>query len=986
VSVKVSRRSFLKAGAAVTATLALPDFVTRSGQPLTALAARRPPDYGKIVDIYRNKWTWDKTVRGTHMINCWYQAHCAFDVYVRDGIVFREEQAADYPQLNPDVPDMNPRGCQKGCSFSQRMYEESRIRYPLKQTGKRGSGEWARVSWDEALDDIADKFLDVIIEEGTDRVIWDMGPDINVGAANAAQARLAQLTHSISLDSNSSNGDAHRGAFETFGNIYMDRSIEDYFYSDVILFWGCNPIVTSIPNAHFFTEAKYNGSQIVCIAPDYSPSAIKADLWVPLDPGTDAALALAVAREIVEGGHVDEAFVAEQTDLPLLVRMDTGKLLTEAEAKRGRTDRFTLMDETRGPMTAPAKSLDLGGLTPVLDVDTEITLPDRSRVHVRSVYSLLKDRLKPYTFEAVSEMTGTPVKVIEKFTRLCIGAKALSNVSGSSMNKYFHGNLTERAMILIWVLRGQMGKPGSGYSAFSFLANDGWEDYVSGFRNADRAKFGWDIGTGLLGKLAAGDTAEMFFKDLGHNSFKDIGGNLPIWTSSAMFWHIHGGVMELAEEAAQWVPGLKKTVKDSVVEALDNHWVPVQPPRGSDPRIMFHYCSNPLRSVRGSQKLLEVLWPKLKLSVTIDFRMSSTAMWSDYILPAAAWYETTDHKWVTPLVPFNHVTNKAVEPLGEAKPDFWIFTMLAKHMEKRAKERGLTTITSHLGKTIKLDNLYDDMTMSGRFLEDDTDKAAGAIIEASANLSHVSWEEQKEKGYARYNDIGISPLAIGNAGKLEEGKAFIPLTYHLHDKYPYPTQTRRIQFYIDHDLYLEHDEHLPTYKAPPKIGGDYPLMMTGGHTRWSIHGVWRDNRLMNRLNRGQPYIMIGVEDAKARGINDGDWVRCYNDVGSFELRVKVTHAMRPGQAFMYHAWENYQFEGKGEPRHVSPSPINPVELAGDHAHLRVGMLEGQPNCFDRDTRIEMERISGPRKQTAGLPSTGLPEKVGTGLPSGSPAA
>jgi nitrate reductase alpha subunit len=57
----------------------------------------------------------------------------------------------------------------------------------------------------------------------------------------------------------------------------------------VILFWGCNPIVTSIPNAHFFTEAKYNGSKIVCISPDYSPSAIKADLWVPLNPGTDAA-------------------------------------------------------------------------------------------------------------------------------------------------------------------------------------------------------------------------------------------------------------------------------------------------------------------------------------------------------------------------------------------------------------------------------------------------------------------------------------------------------------------------------------------------------------------------------------------------------------------------------------------------------------------------------------------------------------------------
>ncbi len=120
-------------------------------------------------------------------------------------------------------------------------------------------------------------------------------------------------------------------------------------------------------------------------------------------------------------------------------------------------------------------------------------------------------------------------------------------------------------------------------------------------------------------------------------------------------------------------------MREAVKQSLDNKWLPLQPPEGTDPRILFHYCANPLRSVRGSQKLTEVLRPKLKLSVVIDFRMSSTAQFADYILPAAAWYETTDHKWVTPLVPFNHVTNKAVEPLGESQTDFWIFTMLAKH-------------------------------------------------------------------------------------------------------------------------------------------------------------------------------------------------------------------------------------------------------------------------------------------------------------------
>ncbi len=953
MSAKVTRRGFLKAGAAAAATLAMPNFLARDGGSLKALAAETPPDFNSSLDVYRKHWTWDKTVRGTHMINCWYQAHCAFDIYVKDGIVFREEQAAEYKQLNPDVPDLNPRGCQKGCSFSHRMYEPNRIKFPMRCKGKRGEGKWEQVSWDEALDDIADKLIDTMIEEGTDRVIWDLGPDINIGAANAAQARLAQLTHSICLDSNSSNGDGHRGAFETFGNVYMERSLEDYFYSDLIIIWGANPVFTSIPNAHFFTEARYNGTDIVCISPDYSASASKADLWVPLKPGTDAALALAICNEIIQGGHVNETFVAEQSDLPLLVRTDTNSFLTGKDVDSGFESTFYFADSLGALNPAPRKSLDLDGVKPDLRAKLSVKLADGKEVEVRTVFSLLKERLATYTPEAVSEMCGTAPGLIKRLTKMVINAKALSNVSGSSMNKYFHGNLTERSMILIWVLLGQMGKPGSGYSAFGFLANDGWEDYVSGLRIKDRMAFGTEIGLDLLWDWARGETSEAFFKKLSTSQFVNPEGNLPIWTSSALFWHVHGGIAELAEKADEWVPNLKKPVREALHESIEQKWLPLQPPPGKNPRILFHYCSNPLRSVRGSHKLTEVLWPKLKLSVVIDFRMSSTARQANYVLPAAAWYEVTDHKWVTPLVPYNHITNKAVEPLGESKPDFWIFTMLAKHIEKRAKARGLTTLKSHLGKEIVLDNMYADMTMDGRFGEDDTDAAAGAILEQSSNLSHVSWEEQKEKGFARYANIGLSPLSIGNAGDLKEDEPFVPLTHHTDGKQPYPTQTRRIQFYLDHHLYLDHDEHLPRFKAPPKMGGEYPLTMTGGHTRWSVHSVWRDNALMQRLNRGQPYIVMGQKDAADRQIADGDWVRCFNDLGEFHVRAKVITGVRPGQTIMYHSWENYQFAGKGDARSVSPSPINPVELAGDHAHLKVGMLEGQPGCFDRDTRIQI---------------------------------
>ena len=65
-------------------------------------------------DAYRARWRWDGVVKRTHLLNCWYQRSCAYNVYVKDGKVIFEEPAAEYPGTNQSVPDFNPRGCQKG--------------------------------------------------------------------------------------------------------------------------------------------------------------------------------------------------------------------------------------------------------------------------------------------------------------------------------------------------------------------------------------------------------------------------------------------------------------------------------------------------------------------------------------------------------------------------------------------------------------------------------------------------------------------------------------------------------------------------------------------------------------------------------------------------------------------------------------------------------------------------------------------------------
>ncbi|MDP6441935.1 MAG: hypothetical protein QF482_05005, partial [Candidatus Poseidoniia archaeon] len=94
----------------------------------------------------RTKWTWDKVAHSSHGVNC--AGHCAFKVFVKNGIVWREEQQGEYGATE-DAPDYNPRGCQKGVRHSKYMYGKQRVLYPLKRVGERGEGQWQRISWDQ---------------------------------------------------------------------------------------------------------------------------------------------------------------------------------------------------------------------------------------------------------------------------------------------------------------------------------------------------------------------------------------------------------------------------------------------------------------------------------------------------------------------------------------------------------------------------------------------------------------------------------------------------------------------------------------------------------------------------------------------------------------------------------------------------------------------------------------------------------------------
>ena len=135
----LSRRDFVVgAGGTVAACTLLPlvgcepadPKSSPSPEPIPAASPSEPQD---CLSRYRGMWSWDHVARGTHFNNCAYQTNCAFNLFVKDGRVVREEQVAAYPRTNQDVPDLNPRGCQKGCAFSSFMYSEPRLTRPLRR-------------------------------------------------------------------------------------------------------------------------------------------------------------------------------------------------------------------------------------------------------------------------------------------------------------------------------------------------------------------------------------------------------------------------------------------------------------------------------------------------------------------------------------------------------------------------------------------------------------------------------------------------------------------------------------------------------------------------------------------------------------------------------------------------------------------------------------------------------------------------------------
>jgi len=948
----IRRRTFLIGGGSglVSVALGLWRLSPRQAEALADelapdVAARALPGYRDWSDLYREQWTWDRIACGTHTsANC--VSACAWNLYVRDGIVWREEQSAPYRASNATVPDFNPRGCQKGACYSSLSRGPTRITYPLKRVGERGQGAWKRITWDEALDEIATTLVDVLKTRGGAGAICELGGHLDYGPTMISALRFFRQIGAPVTDATPMVGDLPVGGTITLGQPFVGGSSDDWFRSDYLVLWAFNPSTTRIPDAHFLAEARYRGARIVSIAPDFNQSAMHADLWMGVRPGTDAALALAACNVVVEENLYDADYVCEQTDLPFLVRDDTKRFLRECDVVDGGSETvFAVWDgATAGVVWTPGSEGSASrtlvfpeGVRPELEAHADVKLTSGRSVAVRSVFSLMRERLKGFSPERAAAITGVGASVIRGFAREFAAARSALILAQFGMCKNYHSDLAQRSQILLASLTGNHGKAGGGWHSCAFIALDG-VGLVAMQDKLDLAHLLW------LGAEAYVTPAEV------RQRFMDI------YVSSTLFHAWHGRLSEVQAAAAHGDPLLPEGAAPYLREALEKGHFPIGAPMdGPPPEVFVCLSGNVLRHSRMGNRLRKGLFANARLVVDLSLRMSETARHADILLPAAGWYEKIGVKYVPAFAPYVTMSDRAVEPAGESKPEWEIFALLAERVAAEAKRQGIFEIKGFRGNLCELDRLGERFTDEGRFGPGDGEKVVEFMLATSQATKGIKLDDLRGHGGA-VRLTGLGPdRGDGIHDEYSQNEPVVALRDFVEKKEPYPTLTGRQQFYIDHPWFLRLDEQLPTHKDPPAAGGNHPFTMTGGHTRWSIHAIWRDYALLLRLQRGEPVVFVNEADARSLGVADHDAVRVWNDIGTFEARAKLTGAIRPGQVHIFHAWEPYQFRTSESHQSLIPSPLKVTQLVGDYGQLHWSMAHYEPNQTDRDTRVSVAK-------------------------------
>lgn len=876
--------------------------------------------------------------------------------YVVDGVVVRQK-TDDAREDSFDCPQQ--RGCLRGRSLRQQVYNADRIKYPMKRKSwqpgggenahgeLRGKDEWERIGWDEALDLVVGELKRVYAEYGQDAVIcngWRWAPGSAMfpvigGAVYDTETESfgcwAFQTEALGLYSWGDHPD-----------IMMGPDKYDLPNADTIVLYGCNPAWAQHSSMYWLNNAKESGTGFVYVGPSYNVTAAQLGArWIRVRPGTDTAFLLAVIYEMIRldgerGDIIDWDFVNE------------------------RTVGFT-------PETMPE----------------DATTDENYRDYILGAYDGT-----PKTPEWASEICGTPVEDITWYAELAAKDNKVIFFHSYAASRYLGAENLPQAFMTVSALGGHYGKSGHGSAAIYT-----WDAGDSGYRLIQHAGGEYAYIDNLVGSPGA----------TGPN--RCIEGN-SWWSSLAEGKYL--STFEGPYDLGSGDDPTKLRANTPTYHAARE--MPV------NPRLMFATCSNFMQTRGNLPTAIEVM-RAADTCISLEIKYSLTASFADIILPVATHWEGNDDEswgelcWPSPFGDGNGQKQRKdallawrplVKPMYEAREEKRICRDIVERMGFDADDAyPKSNYDQWLGYFLGMRELSEDLSRWEPVITwtaDDNRKHHANYPEQQGKISFdqfmadgsyvVRRSPDDRRNYIGYRD---DKLRIG-----ENGEVVVADT-----AWPRPSRSGKLEIYCQFKadnvnrtgLNSEPIKPYANYFVPnrgyqdtfadwdAKVKGAYPLQAYTPHYMRRAHTCY-DNMTWTQEAFRNP-VFMNAQDAEERGIEAGDTVVCYNDFGRMLRIAQPLQGMMPGTVGIPHGVRSLFDES---------DPAGIVDRGGSEQMLSDGQ---QSNYFPQvdgynSLLIEIEKYDGEALVedcdrgpflAAGIDAEGTPAYVAEGMYEGKEA-
>lgn len=713
------------------------------------------------------------------------------------------------------------------------LYHPAQLKKPLKRVGERGEGKWQEISWDQALDEVASKLKELIKNHGAECIA--VGEGTYRSDIYSLRARFMNLI-------------GNPGNVYDPGTICLNPTMvlaismvgSEIFLPDVseavcIASFGRN-IAHSLPLMWDMIKRRLEIGQKITIIyadPRCTEVARHAAEWMQLRPGTDGAIFMAWINRIIKDGIFDKDFVVNWTNAPFLVRVDSKKLLREADVKEGGSKRnFVVWDENKNSAAvwvSEKREFERSDVKPALEGTYTVKLKDGAEAKCKTVWTLLKEKVDEWTEEKASEISWVPEDQIRRTAKMYATIKPSGLFTGVSIDQVGR-NVGHAALygMILRIITGNIDIPGGEFIGSRVLP-------IKGKREGIPRR---ECMVQMEDKLPQ----EQRKKQLGADKYKVM-----CWP----YWEFVNPYYKEMYGAPRCMSCHLFLVPTPLI------WRAVLTGKPYPIKAIIDWNSNPLVWAPNTKLVHKAFKsPNLELHVVCDHYLTPTAALADYVFPIAS--KTLEQ----PLMgngedAWNHwnLAESVVEPLGERKGDFDFWKGLAvrfgleEYFPWKTKEDFINWRLEPIGLTLKeaLEPPYNGFLMP----------------ESKPKL----YEERDPKtGKVR----GFSTIS----GRCEIwSTALEELGYN-----PFPD-------------YLEPAE---SPVSTPEVYKEYPLILTtGGRFRPMFHSEGRHWGMGYREQFPWPVVDIHESVARELEIGNGDWVWIETRRGRIQQKARVSEAIHP---------------------------------------------------------------------------------------------